>query len=155
MVVGLAAGALAVPVTFRWWSHPSYQCIGFPLLEMVRCAHAGYAVFLVTMYSRLRSLPITLGIKTHIHFTLWLAFVAVIFAGDSTALIAHNANVNSVVSLILMAISSILCVGWIALFSGIWQKVEDIPRRDPSPEVLARLREMNEVCNLLRQKSWL
>jgi hypothetical protein len=98
-----AALALAPPVGILHWGDSQYQCWQFPLFEMHRCLSFGVAVFVVTMWRKLRSLPLTVpgNAKTYAFSTcLYLSCSGMM---ETVILVEHARLATRVLSAIMLA----------------------------------------------------
>ncbi len=63
----LAALAVAPPVGLLHWGDPHFRCWQFPFFELHRCLSFGVALFVMTMWLKLRALPLDVprNVKTY------------------------------------------------------------------------------------------
>lgn len=151
VLLAIAAAALALPITFRWWSSPLYQCVAFPLREIERCSIAAYAGFLISMYWRLRRLPIEVESQTVAHFYLWSILLVGMFATDSISLFVHGKRVVQLVNTVSLFRDIGLNLGWTILFSRFQHAVVPRRRPEPDPAVMDKLIALNSLRYMIEE----
>ena len=175
-----ASGALVVapPVGLLHWGNPQYQCWQFPFVELHRCLSFGVALFVVTMWRKLRVLPlvITRNVETY----TWWAFFNVTSSGlvETATLAIHQRLATRILSVYLLATSLALYgllalrlerpheipqpvalrvdpqeVAWLSSISILFDRVEEAQRRScTSP--LKRLPLFALLCIASCQSAW-
>jgi len=145
ILVGSAAGlALAPPVGILHWGDPEFVCWQFPFMELHRCLSFGVVVFVVTMWRKLRALPLDVpsNVKT---YACSVCFCNTCSGLLETAFLAiHNRQATEVCSVVLLA-ASLAFYSSLALFIRRPSEIRQVDRFPVDPQEVAWLSSISSL----------
>jgi len=135
---------LIPPVGILHWGDPQYQCWEFPLFEMHRCLSVGAAVFVVAMWRKLRSLPLTIpgNVKTYaLSICLYLSFLGII---ETLVLVGHAPLATRILSVVLLAVN-LAFYGSLAVLLERPREVRQMEHAPVDPQEVAWLESISRL----------
>jgi len=139
IVIGTFAGlALAPPVGILHWGDPEFACWQFPFFELHRCLSFGVVVFVVTMWRRLRLLPLDVPRNVKTYTRSMCVYLAVGGVVESVVLIVHTQRATAVWSVVLVA-ANLVFYGLLAVLAERPAEICQVERLPIDPQEIAWL----------------
>jgi hypothetical protein len=136
--------ALAPPVGILHWGDPEFECWQFPFFDLHRCLTFGVVAFVVTMWRKLRALPLDIPSNVSTYARSTCAYLTCSGLVETVVLIMHKRLATMVCSVILLA-ASLAFYGSLVLFLRRPNEIRQVDRFAVDPEEVAWLSSISSL----------
>ncbi len=153
VILGIVGTLLLVPLALIHWGDPGFRCWQLPFYELGRSLIFGQVFFIVSMWNKLRWLPLKIhkNVKTY-SLTLGL-YQTVNGLLMTMILIMHSPRFHTASNVIVLLTSS----AFYAMLALALQRPEDIPLPRccpvPDPQLIARLSHVDDLLNEIESRT--
>jgi len=153
VILGIMGTLLLAPIALIHWGEPGFRCWQLPFYELGRSLMFGQVIFIVSMWSKLRWLPLEIhkNVKT---YSLTLALYQIVNGVIATMILIMHSPRFTMASNVIVLLTSMAFYATLALALERPAQVP-FPRccPVPDPQLLAHLSNVDDLLNEIEART--